>query len=188
MKHNTETSYGSVTKAFHWTVAVLFLAQIIMGIIMSFMPTIPLKFQIYTVHKSIGIILVFLSIAFISWTFCNPKPRWPDHMPERERLVAAVAHGVLYALLLVMSLSGWIMATASGHIPLFLGWFPAPLPGIPTSPELSKFAAGVHYYAAWLSGLLVALHIAAAIKHHRVDKDDILNRMLPKKFCFKDSK
>ncbi|MBL4647426.1 MAG: cytochrome b/b6 domain-containing protein [Gammaproteobacteria bacterium] len=112
------------------------------------------------------------------WRFVNPKPEWPDTMSLAERLAARLVHGLLYLLILIVPISGWIMSTAAGYSPSFWGWFTLAMPGIPYSKALAMTANQIHTTAIWVLGILIILHLLAALKHHFINKDNILKRMM----------
>jgi cytochrome b561 len=174
---NTSSEYGAISKIFHWIMSVLIITLLCVGFYMTDFLDKSLKPSVYSFHKLVGIGVLFIAFARISWLGVNSKPdsistkRW-------EKGIEYIVHRLLYALMLFMPVSGWIMSTASNHIPEFYG-HKYPMPGIVIGNEgLANSAATLHYVCAWLLVALVSLHIAAAIKHHYFDKDNTLKRML----------
>ncbi|HEU0117395.1 MAG TPA: cytochrome b [Alphaproteobacteria bacterium] len=179
------TSYNSVAKTFHWLIAALIVAMLLIGYFMTTMGNSPLKFSLFQWHKSIGITILLLSLGRLGWRFTYTAPALPKAMPQWEKLAARGAHILFYVLIIGMPLTGWVMVSASPmNIPTILyGIIPWPhLPVIPTlenKKEIGHAASAVHYYAAWLLAGLLVLHAGAAWKHHLFDRDDVLLRMAP---------
>lgn len=177
---NSAEGWGAVQKTLHWAIALAVVALAVLGWVMTELPPGRRAFELYALHKSIGLTLLALVLARIAWRLAQPRPAWPATMPAWERRIAAVVHVGLYATLVAMATSGWVLHSASG---LPLRWFGlARVPPIaPRGDELKLFAADVHYALFWLLALLVAAHVAGALKHHYVDRDDVLRSMLPRR-------
>ncbi|QCO54723.1 cytochrome B [Pseudorhodobacter turbinis] len=178
---NTATRYGLVARVFHWTIAVLILADIALGLLGKFTPrsgdTVGFLQVLYSTHKTIGVTVLFLAVLRVIWAISQPRPV-PLH-PERrvETFAAETAHWVLYAAIFVLPISGWVMHSAEvGFAPI---WWPLPqnLPFTPKSESLAIIAANVH----WISGIVlaatVAAHVSGALKHAVLDRDGTLARM-----------
>jgi cytochrome b561 len=128
-------------------------------------------------HKGIGVMLVGLLMLRLLWRWLNPRPaHLPNHRPY-ERLAASVIHGLLYLLLFLIMLSGYLISTADGRGLEVFDWFtiPAILSGIERQEDI---AGTIHLYLAWSVLGLAALHALAALKHHFIDRDETLKRML----------
>lgn len=175
---NTYTSFGSIAKTFHWVMVLGFIALYGLGFYMDGLPLGPKLFEIIGIHKSIGIVVLGLAVLRLIWRFTNPTPDLPDTMPAHERLGAHVSHIALYGVMLVMPLSGWAMSSAANFPVSVFGWFTLPNMIEPSKTALENLKA-FHGIMAWVILGLLALHVAAALKHHIVDKDDVLTRMLP---------
>ena len=183
---NTSERYGRIAISLHWFIAALVAALLAVGTLMVNLPIgHDWSFPLFQWHKSLGI-LVFLTICVrLIWRHINPQPQLPEEMPLWERWLARATHLAFYAILFVMPLSGWaIVSTSPYNIPTyFLGLIELPpLPYLSSHPDkliwnerLSEF----HEIAAWLLGILILAHVAAAIRHHVVKKDGILRRMAP---------
>lgn len=175
---NTENRYGFVTKFLHWLVMLLVIGMLTVGTFMGDIESKDLKGQVYMLHKSTGLIILTLGILFILWSTMNRKPKYPIDMPCREKCLARTVHVLLYVLLVAMPLSGWIMSSAAGYYPNFFGQFEVPMPFIPVLKPLSQTAKDFHYYFAWSFAGLIGLHAIGALKHHFIDKNDLMKRML----------
>ncbi|WP_417271022.1 cytochrome b/b6 domain-containing protein [Celeribacter sp.] len=181
MLTNTATRYGSLARFFHWSIALLILTAIALGLIGDNTPrnadTVARLQTIYSAHKTIGITVLLLAVLRIGWAVTQPRPV-PLH-PERraETLAAEVVHWALYGAILIMPLSGWVMhAAESGFAPI---WWPfgQGLPFVPKSEAVAHTAGAVHGLSAWVIILSIAAHIAGALKHQIIDKDATLARM-----------
>lgn len=179
---NTQTNYGSVAKFFHWLIFIIIVWQFVVGFFVEDVEKILHLQSLFPLHKSIGLAVLLIIALRLLWAVYNPKPLLPEISKTWERFLAHATHVLLYASIIVMSLSGWIMSTAAGKAPM-LGGYKLPMPGISISKTLSTQAAEVHLIAAWVLIALVSLHILAALKHHFINRDNVLKRMLPGKWC-----
>ena len=172
---NSDEKYGAVAKLFHWTIAFMILGLIPVGLGMGMMENSPLKLEVYALHKSFGLLVFFLGIARLVWRFITPAP---DHLPSHKRweqMLAKASHAWLYVCIFGMPLSGWLMSSA--------GEFPVPFFGlqmpdiIGKDEQLGDLFFLVHQVLAYTLLFILALHIAGALKHHFIDRDETLQRM-----------
>ncbi|MCC4245842.1 cytochrome b [Stappia indica] len=182
---NTRSGYGLVAILFHWTMALLIIGLFLFGKYMSDLdPMAPDTFALYQLHKSLGFVVLTLMVARLAWRFANPSPALPETMPRIERLAAHLGHAGLYALMLAIPLSGWLMVSASpwGIPTVVFDTLPVPHLPVPsalgTKAEAESALKEVHELLANGLLLLVLLHAAAALKHHFINKDDVLRRMV----------
>jgi len=175
MLRNTSLSYGSVAKFLHWLVFILILTLILVGFFWQ--DTGDSKYTVINIHKLIGLFTMLIVLVRIAWAINNTKPGYPM-MARWEKIVLHATHGLIYLLLLAMPISGWVMATAAGYSPRLLG-LAFPMPGIPQDMALAGLANKAHFYFAWALIALVSLHILAALKHHFINRDNVLKRMMP---------
>ena len=175
---NTATSYGAIAKFFHWTVALAVIALLIVGFIMGTIQDKALKLQVYNLHKLIGLTVLLLMLLRLVWRFMNVQPGYPAAVPRWERKAARGVNDLLYLALILMPLSGWIMSTAVGHPPQLGSWLIA-VPGIEINKTMANFFNTLHSILAWIIPGIIIIHLAAAIKHHWFDKNEVLIRMLP---------
>lgn len=176
---NTKSSYGSVTKWLHWLIFFGILGLLIVGFFMDDIADKATKGQVVMLHKSMGLTVLLLGIIRIVWALMNPHPGYSDKVPGWQVFAARSMHFILYALVIAMPLSGWIMSMAAGKTPMYFGLFPVVLPGVPLGRPLAKLANWYHLVLAWTIISFVSLHILAALKHHFINKDNVLKRMLP---------
>ena len=174
---STAAGWGPVARAFHWGMLPLYAGIVLVGYYMTDLPLGAAKLKIYALHKSVGLTLVVLAAMRLAWRLGERRPALPP-MPAWQAWAARAAHGALYALMFAMPLSGWVYNSAA-HFPL--QWFRlVNLPAIVApDPALKVLAKQAHEVGAVLLIAMVALHAAAALKHHFVDKDATLRLMLP---------
>jgi cytochrome b561 len=180
MSHTPVTKYSSLSKLFHWVIALAVILMLSAGF---FLDDLPEQFQgtAYMLHKSTGITLLFLMLLRFIWIHAVGKPALPTAMRLWEKMLSRVVQYGLYLLLIMMPLSGWIMSVAENRDPIYFGLFKASLPWVGENQSLSKFMAESHETIAWILIAFITLHILGALKHHFINKDTILRRMLPGK-------
>ncbi len=178
MLRNTELSWGTPAKLLHWAVAALVFAQIVLGWAAVTWRLSPTKLDLFVLHKSIGILVLLLMVIRVAWRAFNTAPSLPADMRPLERRAAHVSHFLLYLLLLVMPVTGWLV-TSAANIPFRIFWL-LPLPAlVEPSKAMSDAAARMHVVLFVALSLLLALHIGAALRHHFLHHDNVLRRMLP---------
>lgn len=178
---NTATQrYSGPAIAAHWIIAILILAAWPLGAYMHELPLSPTKLKLYSYHKWIGITVLLLAAARLAWRLTGgvpaalPGPRW-------QAAAAEATHWLLYALLFAVPLSGWLMSSAKGFTTMYFGVLP--LPDLVAKDEaLGKTLNQVHVVLNFALIGLLALHVAAALKHHFVDRDATLRRMSFRRF------
>jgi cytochrome b561 len=178
--------YSAVAILLHWASALAVLVLIGLGLTMTHAGLAPLRqFQLYQWHKSVGITVLALTAVRVAWRLTHRPPPRPAGMPARERRAAAAAHHLLYLLLVGLPLTGWAVVSLSPfNIPTVLYGL-VPWPHLPLAAVVPDQAAAegmlkrVHAAGAWILTGLLALHVAAALRHHFLLGDDVLRRMLP---------
>ena len=177
-QNETEARYGTAAIALHWLTAALIVANLALGLSMVPLPITPRKLQWYAWHKWIGITVFLLTCMRLAWRSAQPAPP-PVAMPEWQRRAAVVSHVVLYALLLAIPVSGWLYSSATGVQVVYLGLVPLP-DLVPNDKALAAVLRATHLTLNFTLVVLVIVHSAAALKHHFVDRDPALIRMLPR--------
>lgn len=175
MLTNTRTGWGLVSIALHWLSAVAVVGLFILGWWMTGLGYYDSWYNIGPWwHRSVGILLLFATLLRIVWRVLQPTPK--SHGQRLERLAAELGHIVLYALLLGVLVSGYLISTAEGDPISVFGWFqvPALITGL---PDQATLAGKVHWYGAIALMVLSGGHALAAIKHHWIDHNDTLARM-----------
>lgn len=175
---NSNKQYGSIAKFFHWTIFFLVIVQIPIGFFWQF--TGDFKAMVINWHKCLGLFILILVFLRLLWALYNPKPVLSHTMPS-EKMIERLVHGSLYVCLFLLPLSGWIVTTAIDKPPRLLG-YKLNLPGIPYNKTLATTFLSLHLLLIGIFSGLLVLHILAALKHHFVNKDNILRRMLPNKW------
>lgn len=150
------------------------------GFTMINLPASPLKIDLFRFHKSLGLLLLLLAIIRLCWRFIHPAPELPDTLPEREKLLVRAGQYCMYALLLFIPISGWVINSAANFPMQWFGLFVVP-PITGPSIKLEDYAKTAHLTLIIILGLIVCAHITAAFRHHAINKNNILNNMLGKK-------
>lgn len=168
--------YNRTAIALHWSVALLIFAAFPLGMYMHDLPLSPTKLQLYSYHKWLGITVLALAVLRVVWRAAHTPPPLPQSMPRWQQLASHAVHQFLYVLIFVVPLSGWVMSSAKGFKTVWFGVLPLPdLVG--KDKALGEMLSQVHENLNYLLLALVLLHIAAALKHHFIDKDGVLSRM-----------
>ena len=175
---NTQGTYGSVTKTLHWLIALLVIGMLIFGFVLGNMPNSPMKGTLIDLHKSVGLTILLLMIIRLCWRFINLQPMLPITVPLWEQIAARTVHVFLYILLFAMPLSGWVMSSLGGHPVIFWSWLNVTLP-FTQNKALADYFFDAHTTFAWIIIALLVLHVGAALKHHFLEKNNVLKRMLP---------
>jgi cytochrome b561 len=185
---NTTLRYGRVAMAFHWTIAAAILFMFWLGPFMASLPeTDERQFPLFQLHKSIGLTILMLSLARLLWRLSNPVPAFHQQMTRWERVAARSVHYLFYGLMIVVPLFGWATVSVSplGVPTMWFGLFEWPdVPFLGDLPRAQKRVVegplmATHAVLAFSTMGLAALHIAAALKHHFRDHDNVLKHMLP---------
>jgi cytochrome b561 len=171
------TGYTHTAIALHWLAGILILCGFTLGVSLKDLPISPQTLRLYGYHKWIGISVFLLAVARLAWRWAYPAPH-PVPMPEWQRRAAAATHALLYAFMLVIPLSGWIYSSATGVEVVYLGLVPLP-DLVPKDKALASVLKAVHVTLNYALLALVTVHAGAALKHHWIDRDDVLRRMLP---------
>jgi len=185
MLKNSATEYGSFSKVLHWLMAGIILTLIFVGIYMADLPTDTAEqkiyaFKFFNLHKSFGVLVLILIVVRLIWMRISPAPELPSAFAAKEKIVVKALQGLLYLMMFVVPLSGYLMSNAGGHPINFFGMGELPAL-VGESKSLGGFAHEMHEITGWAILILIVLHMAGAIKHRLKDKGgetDILNRML----------
>ncbi len=179
---NEPDRWGAVPQFLHWLIVLLILVQGAIGLVMVDLPRRPSVFAIYNLHKSLGLTILALVILRLAWRLYDRRPV-PLPMPRWQRRAAEAMHAALYVLLFAVPLSGWLFDSSTGLRPLYW-WGQVRMPSL-TGGGLSEAwqhrLATLHETLFWLLIGLAGLHVAAALKHHVIDRNDTLRRMLPRR-------
>ena len=169
--------YTGPAIAAHWVIAALILVAFPLGVYMHELPLSPTKLKLYSYHKWIGITVLLLFVPRILWRITH-RPPAPLAMPAWQHRIAESTYHLLYLLMFLVPLSGWLMSSAKGFQVVYFGVLPLPdLVG--KSEDLGDLLKGVHEALNFGLLALVGLHVAGALKHVIIDRDGTLRRMLP---------
>ncbi len=172
----TPTRYDSVQITLHWLTAAFFIAAVVLIWIVGELPRGDLRTTLFFIHRSCGVTVLGLAVIRLAWRLLRGAPPMPAELPEWQRIAAVATHWVLYALIFVMPVTGFISSAAGGHTVSFFFLFD--LPQLPENKEFAKGAEAVHVTLQWLIYAVVLLHTIAALRHHFVLRDNVLRRML----------
>lgn len=178
---NTENTFGLITRSNHWITAFAFILAIILAIFAAeFMEKGEAKTQVFQLHFSLGIGIFALMLIRIIWLKVSPNPK-PIGDNRKEIVLSHIVKGFLYLSMLLLPISGYIMVTMKGIEISFFDLFTLPML-LPEAPEstLRSIAKVMHVYGGFAIIAVLLLHIAGALKHHLIYKDETLNRMLGK--------
>jgi len=178
--------YGDVAVGLHWLIALLIISLLAVGKFMTGLDEgDPLRFTLTQWHKTFGITVLLLVIVRLLWRCTHRAPAHPANSPLWEKRAAGITHTAFYVLMFAVPITGWIMVSASPlnidtrlftvipwpHLP--------PFPSLPEKGEIAEAFAWYHELAGNILLILLILHVGAALKHHLIDKDDVLKRMAP---------
>lgn len=170
--------YGAVAQIAHWLVALLVMAAFAVGFTMVELKISPTRLKLFSYHKWIGVSVFALVVLRLAWRLYALPPPLPAQMPRWEQQAAQIAHRMLYLLLLAVPVSGWLMSSAKGFQTVWFGVWPIP-DMLSKNPPLGAALEQVHFALNKLLLALTGLHVLAALKHHSIDRDGVLLRMLP---------
>ena len=177
---NSTTRYGWAAITLHWLIAAIFIGQFALGFVMVRLSSQRTAFELIQLHKSFGFLLLGLVILRIAWRLGNAAPALPRAVGPFERRTAPLAHLALYAFQLALPLSGWALVSVSMlEIPSMpFNLFVMPNLPLAESDAAEGFWTAAHWYLAYAGMVLVALHLAAALRHHFWLRDTVLTRMI----------
>lgn len=189
---NTSTAYGSLSKFLHWLTVLLICAVIPLGVAANGLAEqirdpatvataedLARAFRLFSWHKTVGVAVFFVGVSRLAWTLAQPKPApmYPDR--HVETLAARTVHVLLLGSLVLVPLAGWISHAALPGFAPILWPLGQSLPFVTADEHLSRLFARLHRSLEILMVLALALHVAGALRHHFVDRDGTLRRMLP---------
>jgi cytochrome b561 len=177
--HSNPAHFGAVAILLHWLMAIALISVWLIGLYMTDLPGIsPLKLKLFNWHKWLGVCILTLTLIRLLWRVTHPAPKLPSNMPAWERISAIATHHSLYLLMFAIPLTGYFFSLSAGYPIVLFGILPLPVL-IEKNTDLAPILAEVHEILAYVLAALVLLHAMAAIKHHWLDKDDVLSQMLP---------
>jgi cytochrome b561 len=175
---SNSAAYTRTAIGLHWLIAMALAGSFAVGLYMHDLPLTPMKLKIYSWHKWAGVTIFIFVLARLAWRLTHRPPPPPPDMPAWQHKVAEATHHALYLLMLIIPISGWLMSSAKGFQTVWFGV--VPLPDLLGKDEaLGNLLQRVHMLLNFTLAALVAAHVGAALKHHFIDRDDVLTRMLP---------
>lgn len=172
---NTYQRYGLVSIFLHWLMAVLIIGLLALGLYMVALPISLEKLKLYGWHKEFGMLVLFLVVFRLCWRLINITPTLS--LPWLEKIAARMVHWSFYLLMFAMPISGWLITSAANLPVSFFGLFV--LPDLVSANENSRLLfQTIHQWLGYIFIAIIILHASAALKHHFINKDDILRRIL----------
>lgn len=176
--------YTGVAISLHWLLALSLVGIFSVGFYMSGLPFSPQRLKLYNWHKWAGVTILILSAIRLVWRLTHKPPALPQAvtlgMPSWQLQAYHATHVLMYALFFIVPLVGWAYSSAAGFPIVLFGVLPLP-DFVSASKPLAEMIKPWHQITAYSLAALVLLHVAAAIKHHFIDKDGLLLRMMPSK-------
>ncbi|MDP2826174.1 MAG: cytochrome b [Sulfuritalea sp.] len=172
------TGYTGVAIGLHWLIAFAIVGSFALGLYMQDLPLSPQKLKLYSWHKWAGVTIFLCVVLRLGWRLLHRPPEMPAGMPAWQRKAAEAAHVLLYLLMFAVPLSGWLMSSAKGFQTVWFGMLPLP-DLLAKNEELGDLLQQLHRLLNYSMAALVMAHLGAALKHHFIDRDDVLTRMLP---------
>ncbi len=169
--------YSGIAIGFHWLLALLIFGTFSVGVYMADLPMSLTRLKLYNWHKWAGVCILGLSALRLLWRLTH-RPPADAPGPRLQQLAAHGAHMALYVLFFAVPLVGWAYSSAAGYPIVLFGVLPLP-DFVAADKALAELIKPWHETLAWLMALIVVVHVAAALKHHFIDRDGLLNRMRP---------
>jgi cytochrome b561 len=170
--------YTPTAIALHWLIFGLIVCGFALAVYMVDLPLSPQKLRYFSWHKWIGVTVFMLALARIGWRLSHPAPPWETQLPRWQQRAATAMHVVLYLLLVVIPLTGWLYSSATGVPTVYFGVMQLP-DLVAKNKALAELLKSVHVTLNYTMLVLVAMHAAAALQHHFIARDGVLKRMLP---------
>ncbi|WP_133139381.1 cytochrome b [Legionella genomosp. 1] len=172
---NSNDHFGLIAILFHWIMAILIIGLLIMGIYMVELPISLQKLKLYGWHKEYGLLALALVIVRLCWRIINISPELS--LPRYEIIAARLVHWAFYGFMFAMPITGWLITSAAGLPASFFGLFTLPNLIVPDE-EQRQFYELVHEWLGYGLIVTIILHASAALKHHFINRDNVLRRMI----------
>lgn len=177
---STHSRYSSVAIALHWSIAILIVANLVIGLVHESVGR-EVVVTVMDVHKGIGLLVLALSVLRLLWRLGHAVPQLPGGTPVWQVALSRTTHLFFYVAMIALPLTGWLIVSAAPvRFPLSFFWlFDVPYLPVAQGKPLAHFWSEIHEILAFATIGVLVLHVAAALKHHLIDKDDVMTRMLP---------
>ena len=170
--------YHLITRALHWSIALLIVTLLALGWYMVGLTYFDRWYNAaLSWHRVLGLSVLALALIFLPWRLLMPAPPLPESVGRLQHLAATGVHYLLLLMMLLIPLTGYLVSTSAGKSIDVFGWFAVP-PLVVVDERLRDLAIKIHFYCAYGTGFLALGHAGAALKHQFIDKDGILSRML----------
>jgi cytochrome b561 len=174
----TATHYGAGARAFHWITVGLLVIIIPIGLIMGGLSRGILQDTLFITHESLGLTVLGLTLARFLWRLIHPAPPPSPDLSEFERKASGGVHALLYLILFTMPITGYLFVTFSGIAVHYFGLVEVPAL-VDKNKPFADLAEFVHINLQWAIYALAGMHISAALHHHFMRRNDVLQRMIP---------
>ena len=175
---STTGRYTAVSKTLHWLIALLAFTQLAMGKLFELDPDEP--DNLFNWHSAFGLLVFGLMVVRLGWRLTHTVPALPRNTPGWQQIAAKATHIAFYALLIALPVTGWLLASVEGEAAVsFFGWFTVPPLTIPGGEATKDFLEETHELLGNVLLFLAGIHVLAGLKHHYIDRDNVLRRMMP---------
>jgi cytochrome b561 len=179
----TIANWSTLDRIFHWVMAILVITMIVVGVYIHGLDPnnpaeAPTKSQLGALHKATGMLILALVTARLGWRLATGRPALPATVAAWQRIAAYISHASLYLLMFAMPVSGYVMSSYAQRPVNFYGLFEIPPLPVEKNIEMAKALFGVHETLAMILLAVILVHVAGALKHHFIDRDGVLVRML----------
>ena len=170
--------YSALAISLHWCAALLIVGDFAFGLYFVDLPLSPQKLRFFSWHKWAGAVVLPVAAMLLLWRAMHTPSPLPAAMPHWEERLSKFTHILLYFFCFASPVSGWLFSSAAGFQTVLFGLWPVP-DVVGRDRELAEALKALHRWINYALAAAVVVHIAAALKHQFVDRDDVLARMLP---------
>ncbi len=174
---STGIRYTGVSKTLHWLIALLAFSQLAMG--KFFEVEADESGSLFDWHTPFGLSVLALMVVRLGWRLTHTVPALPGNTPGWQQVAARVTHIAFYVLLIALPITGWLLTSVDGDAVSFFGWFTVPSLPVPAGEASEDFLEETHELLGNVLLVLAGIHVLAGLKHHYMDRDDVLRRMMP---------
>jgi cytochrome b561 len=174
---STAVRYNGLSKTLHWVIALLAFSQLAMG--KFFEVEADESGSLFDWHTAFGLSVLALMVVRLVWRVTHTVPALPRNTPGWQQIAARATHIAFYGLLIALPITGWLMTSVEGDAVSFFGWFTVPSLPVPGGEASEDFLEETHELLGNVLLVLAGIHVLAGLKHHYIDRDDVLRRMMP---------